>query len=200
MKITTYHIDVLEEMVNIGIGMAAGLLNEMVNARVHLQVPSVKVVALEEFKNELEIMGKRKFAAVFMAFNGIIIGNTVLAFPPDSASKLVAALTGEEPGTLELDSVTVDTLTEVGNIIINSVIGSISNMLKLRLQYSVPTYTEDLLDKLIAFQESDFQQTILMAEVDFTIKQLEVQGQLMLIFNMGMFEELLKTIDSMDKN
>ena len=50
MDLTPDQIDALKELINIGIGRSASMLNEMVNTRVYLQVPSVKVFSPKDAK------------------------------------------------------------------------------------------------------------------------------------------------------
>uniref|UniRef100_A0ACD5GZE0 Uncharacterized protein n=1 Tax=Desertifilum tharense IPPAS B-1220 TaxID=1781255 RepID=A0ACD5GZE0_9CYAN len=51
-----------------------------------------------------------------------------MIFPTESASTLVSLLTGEKPGTPDLEAVKIGTLLEVGNIVLNGVVGTVSNL------------------------------------------------------------------------
>jgi chemotaxis protein CheC len=119
----------------------------------------------------------------------------MLVFSPQSAQNLVSALTGEEPGSPELDSVTVETLSEVGNIIINSVMGTITNFINQRIDCSVPHFAEDAIHKLIALHIDGPEYSILEAKAKFIVEDLEVEGEIILIFGMGSFDTLLNAID-----
>jgi chemotaxis protein CheC len=59
------------------------------------------------------------FATVKQSFTGSFSRIAELVFPTESASKLVAVLTGEKQGSLDLDAAKICTLTEIGNIVIN---------------------------------------------------------------------------------
>ena len=52
--LTGLQVDVISEMINIGVGRSASILNEMVRARVQLQVPIVRVLAPDHFSHFLE--------------------------------------------------------------------------------------------------------------------------------------------------
>ena len=54
MSMTPEQIDALKELINIGVGKAAAMLNQMVNIRVHLKVPFVKVLTLSKLVSEFE--------------------------------------------------------------------------------------------------------------------------------------------------
>ena len=196
MNLTPDQIDVLKELINIGVGRAAGVLNEMVHFRVLLQVPFVKILSLSDLRKEMESMGRYRVAAVRLGFKGPFSGTAALVFPPDSASKLVSVLTGEEPGTPDLDSVRAGTLTEVGNIVINGVMGSIGNLLRKRISYSLPDYMEDTIDKMLAGNEAGQDPTVLLVRTRFTVHQLHIEGDVLLLFEVGSFDALMSAVSS----
>ena len=132
MNITDDQIDTLKELVNIGMGQAAGVLNEMVSAHIKLSVPLVEIVSLSGLNHKLQLLSKDRLAKVQINFNGPFSGTAAMVLAPASAVNLVATLTGEQPGTPDLDSVRAGTLSEVGNIVINGVMGTIVNVLKQR--------------------------------------------------------------------
>lgn len=196
MKLTPDQIDALKELINIGVGRSAGMLNEMVNIRVYLQVPSVKVFPISEAIKELECADSDQLATIELLFKGAFAGTAALVFPTESASNLVALLSGEELGSPDLDSVRAETLKEVGNIIINGVMGSIGNVLKQRINYSLPTYSEDSVEKILAPDDFDLNTTVLLARTRFTIKEIRVEGDIILLFEVDSFNDLLAAIDA----
>ena len=196
MNPTEYQLDALRELINIGIGRAAKVLSEMVNARILLQVPFIKLLTPENLRREMGHMGEGLLAAVRLGFKGPFSGTAALVFPPDSASKLVAILTGEGMGTPDLDSVRVGTLSEVGNIVINGVMGSIANVLKLQINYTLPTYTEDNIENLVAPIDTVPDATVVLAHTRFTVEQRHIEGDIILIFELGSFGVLMNAINT----
>ena len=193
ISLTPEQIDALQELVNIGVGRAASVLNEMVEARIILQIPFIQVLSPLNLKQELEGRFDEDYlAAVRLDFTGAFSGAAELVFPTDSASTLVALLTGEEPGTPDLDALRIGTLSEVGNIVINSVMGSISNVLKQHMDYEVPVYVEDTIENLLT---ADSNVAILLAQARFTIEQLQVIGDIILLFELNSFDALLRAIN-----
>ena len=59
MQLTPSQIDSLKEMVNIGVGHAAGVLNAMLNSRVQLHVPEVEMMSSEQLQSKIQSMGPR---------------------------------------------------------------------------------------------------------------------------------------------
>ena len=195
MKLNADQIDAIQELVNIGVGRAASVLNEMLDAHIRLQVPYIKIGSLLDLQLELESsLGEEQVAAVRQDFSGPFSGIAELVFPTDSASILAAMLTGEEPGTPDLDAVRIGTLSEVGNILINSVIGSIGNVLQQRLDYALPNYIEDTVENLLNSDDNNNDSMILLAQTQFTVEQLPIRGDIVLIFEVGSFDVLLNAI------
>lgn len=195
MNLTPDQIDAIQEIVNIGVGRAASVLNEMLEAPIRLQVPYIKIGSPLDFQSEMETrLGGEQVAAVRQDFSGSFAGLAELVFPTDSASILAAVLTGEELGTPDLDAVRIGTLSEIGNILINSVIGSISNVLNQRLDYAIPSYIEDTVENLINIGDNQQENTILLAQTQFFIEQLQIRGDIILVFEVGSFDVLLDAI------
>jgi chemotaxis protein CheC len=198
MKPTFEQINVLKELINIGVGRAAGMLNDMLQSRVQLQVPYVKIFSPHTLKEEMGQLGDNKLSTVRLSFQGPFSGIASLVFPPDSAAKLVDVLTGEEPGSADLDAIRIGTLTEVGNIILNGVMGSIGNVLQQHINYSVPTYLEDNIERLLLPNQAETNRMILLAHTRFTIEQLQIEGDIILLFEVGAFDALLAAIDTLN--
>ncbi|WP_138497182.1 chemotaxis protein CheX [Nostoc sp. PA-18-2419] len=195
MNVTTEQLDALQELINIGVGRAASLLNEMIDSHISLKIPFVKVLTATEAYHELAArFHDDSLASVRLGFTGSFSGGAGLIFPTESASTLVAVLTGEEPGSADLDAVKIGTLSEIGNIVINGVMGSLSNVLKQHLNYTIPVYLEDTIENLLLpTDQSDSK--ILLAQARFIIEQLEIIGDIILIFHVGTFDALIDAIN-----
>jgi chemotaxis protein CheC len=195
MNLTADQVDALLEILNIGFGRAAAMLNQMIQFPILLQIPYIKLLSPLQVKLELEKrLGNNIISAVRISFRGPFYGSAQLVFPVESASQLVAILTGEELGATELDSLKIGTLTEVGNILLNGVMGSISNILHERLNYTIPTYTEDTVDNLWRFHELDCHSSTILARARFTVEKLSIEGDIIVLFQMGSLEVIVKAI------
>ena len=204
MNVSVEEIDAFRELINIGVGDAAGALNDMVGAHVELLVPSVRLVSPADIKEASRWVNEQELATVRLGFSGEIQGTTELVFPADSASKLVALLTGEELGTPDLDSLRAGVLTEVGNILLNAVMGSITNVLQRHIRYELPTYSEETPEALVEAVRSQADAPVLLAQTYFLVRQShssaeqdKIEGELTLLFGMGSFEVLLERIHKM---
>ncbi len=194
MDMTPDQIDVLKELINIGVGRAASMLNQLIQARIYLQVPSIKIFPLSTAEEELKEFGKDRLSTVLIPFKGIFSGKAAMVFTAESASNLVSVLTDEEEGDPGLDSVRAATLSEVGNIVINGIMGSLGNIFKERIIYSFPRYAEDTIENLTNAGDFHNDAYILLARTHFKIKEYEVEGDIILLFEVDSFETLLSSI------
>ena len=198
MKLSTRQLDALQELVNIGIGQAAGVLNDMIDSPIRLQIPYLQILTPIDVEEELEQhLNGEQIAAVQLKFTGSFGGIAQLVFPTNSAALLVTMLTGEEVGTQDLDSVKIGTLSEVGNIVINGVMGAISNVLQQRLNYSIPTYSEGTIANLLVSGGLATDTVVLLAQTSFMIERLHIEGDIILIFNVNSFDTLLTAINQL---
>ena len=195
-QICEAHIDALQEIINIGIGRAAGMLNQMLKLEIYLGIPAVQVLSRKDLQKELKLRFHEKtFASVRLNFTGSFSGKANLIFPAESASTLVSILTGEELGSPDLDSVRIGTLSEVGNIVINGIMGSISNILNQHLHYALPIYSEDSIEHILSLNNSSDQTVFLIAQARFDIEILEILGNIVLIFEVDSFDALIEIIN-----
>jgi chemotaxis protein CheC len=188
-----FYLDALQEIVNIGIGRAAACLNTMLSYPIELQVPAISVLQLNSPNQFPEDLGGDLLACVQLDFHGALNGTAALVFPPQSAVKLVSALLGEDDNDSGMTPVMAETLNEVGNIIINAVIGTIGNLISSPFDYSLPNYREGGLIELLqpAGIDGAF---ILLMRTHFRVSDLQVAGNIFLVFELSSFETLLSLI------
>lgn len=196
-EIDGHTIDAIREIVNIGIGRAAGQLQQMTGSHIHLQIPSIKIVPFDEITEAGNtIISGDTLSAVLLDFKGTFSGMSAMVFPPDSAAALVMLLTGEREKSPELDAMRIEALKEVGNIIINAVMGSIANILSEHLTYSIPAYYEGPMVNLAGLKRKGLRdECVLLARTNFLIEDLNIEGDILLILEIGSLDALVASIN-----
>src|SRR5665213_709660 len=130
--------DALTELVNIGVSRAAANLRTMINQEVLLSVPRV---ALSMRSEAAEMIGEHagtQLVAVRQTFEGDIHGRAILIFPEANSLELVRAVTGGYLAAEDILALEQEALAETGNVILNSCLSSIANMLHRSVRMSVP--------------------------------------------------------------
>lgn len=185
-------LDVLRELVNIGVGRAAEMLNQITSAHIDLLVPEVMVCEPGCIPAIGNISPTEPIAAVKLCFSGVFSGTAALIFPPHSASLLVSILVGEEQGP-EMDSLRIGALQEVGNIMLNGVMGSFANVLGEHLDYMPPDYYEDRLERLLSEEQAGCR--VLLVRTNFVAEARRIEGDILIFFRLGSFDSLVASID-----
>ncbi len=188
-------LDALKEMINIGVGRAGSILNDLLHARVTLKVPMLRILSPEEVEAGVETDQGEAISSVQLRFKGSFSGRAQLIFPKESASKLVSIVMGQEDFNDDLDSIRAGVLMEMGNIVINSVMGSIANILSERLSYSTPCYSEGTSSDSPGTANANLKETILLAQTRFNIEKHHIEGDVALVFDFESFGVLLSAID-----
>jgi chemotaxis protein CheC len=189
--------DALREIVNIGIGRAAATLSELIGTRIELAVPRVSVRLLVD-TNEPQIGSPDgPHMAIIQDFRGQISGRSALILPHASGLRL-AQLLGEvaEPVD-ELDLELSGILTEVGNIMLNSVLGALANLMNTRLAYSVPQFSSARPVHWPSVTTSD-PCALLTADADFWVRHDSIQGSLQVVMQTREFEAMLDAISKVE--
>ena len=179
-------MDTLRELVNAGMERAAASLNQMLETPIELEIPSVALFKQEDLADSPRLFGDDSLSCVQICFSGPVTGTAFLMFSPPSAARLVATLVGQKTPLAGMNALMTETLKEVGNIIINSIIGTIGNILKLSIELSIPTYLEgNLADLLKPDTHPSSLTVLLLVRALFRSQEHKIDGTVFLIFEMN---------------
>lgn len=196
MYITPAQHDLLKELINIGVGKAAGLINQMVSTHVQLELPEVRMLGTQDMAEYLGRSGDEILSTVRLAFRGAFSGWTGLVFPKPTASWLVSQLIGQELGdaSMDLDSLRIGTIQEVGNIVLNGIMGSIVNILGVSVDYFPPDYFETGMSGLFAADETT-PRVVLLIKARFRLENEAAEGDILILFHVDTFQDMLAALD-----
>ncbi|MDA8409212.1 MAG: hypothetical protein M0001_02330 [Treponema sp.] len=190
MSLSEFNLEPIAEIVGIGIGKAAEVLNTMLNSHVRLTAPSLELVRPEDLEGALFLRGVEKLSAVEMGFSGDFEGSAELVFASADAGKLVDCITNDIPmPDGDLDSIRAGTLCEVGNIVINALLGNIVNVLHSELTYTVPLYTEGSLANVLRVVR-DGAELIIVVRARFEVENFSIDGDLLIFLSLSTFARL----------
>ncbi len=191
-SISRQEMDSITEFINIGMGKAAKILNTMLDSHIELSIAKIEILTEQDIDNSIGNDNQTEQSIVEMKFSGEIKGTASLLFPKASALDLVQALTGDQIETSDLDAIRVGTLSEIGNIVINSLMGMISNILKMNLHYTIPIHREGDLSNLFrsAIRKSPEEKIFIKIINSFHIRNLSIEGNIVLLLSMNSFQRL----------
>ncbi|MFB5660544.1 chemotaxis protein CheC [Alteribacillus sp. HJP-4] len=146
-----FYLDVLKEAGNIGAGNAATALSSLLNRKIDMSVPSVRIVEFEEI-TKLAGGEEKIVAATFLRIYGEAPGTMFLIIPEQEAVRLAAAMIGQAAGKqweIYEDDLAVSALQELGNILAGSYLSALSDFTNINMQPSVPAMAVDMAGALV---------------------------------------------------
>lgn len=188
-------LSILQELINIGVGKGAQVLNTLLSHHVVLDVPLVTQTQPGGLLEALGIDETQALSCVQMGYRGPLQGEVQLVFPAEAARQMVNLIIEDGYSPEELDFIRQATLTEVGNIVINAVVGTLSNLFGFHLQYTLPSYRGGTLAAIEAQDALSSMEIILLAKTSFTIEELSITGNMLLFFSLPTFHNLEDALD-----
>lgn len=155
LELTELQLDVLREVTNIGAGNAATALSQLVNRRVDMDVPNVRIMSFNEMINEIG-SDEETVVAVELKVFGDAPGNILYIMNYEKAYKFADVLL--ENFSEKSDEVYMSLFNETGNILGNTFLNAISRFTGLNLVTSVPAVAMDMLVAIISSSFIDAEQ------------------------------------------
>ncbi|HHZ04352.1 chemotaxis protein CheC [Acetomicrobium hydrogeniformans] len=149
--LSSFHLDVIRETVNIGAGNAATALSQLLGSAVTMDVPKAELVSIynisDRYASPTELV-----CAVYLRFEGEISGNMLWIMNEEVSGQLVEVLAKKNLGNIsveQLNEVSDSLLLEVGNIVLSSFLNAISSMINCSLPVTVPAIVHDMLGAIL---------------------------------------------------
>ncbi|ESZ23712.1 chemotaxis protein CheX [Mesorhizobium sp. L2C067A000] len=148
-----------------------------------------------------------RLVAVHQVFEGDITGRALLIFPEERSLELVRAVAGPDHSLEDIIDLEQEALAETGNIILNSCLATIANLLRRSLRVSLP--------EVIRGTGTDFfnlappplpGEVVLFLYINFTVKDNDITGYIAMLMDMpslavlkGLLCEFIERIGGTDK-
>lgn len=192
-QVTENYYDVLKELGNIGAGNAMTALSQMLQCKVDMKVPQVRLL---EFSEVGEVMGGEEqiMVGVYLGVEGDITGSMMFMVEEESARHLIQKITmGMLAEGSEFEEMGLSAMQEVGNIITGAYLNSLSTLTSLKIFPSPPALTVDMAGAILsvpAIQFGIFGDNILLIQSQF-YDEVEIDGYFILIPDMESYEKIL---------
>ncbi|WP_395397739.1 chemotaxis protein CheX [Novosphingobium sp. BL-8A] len=177
--------DALTEIVNIGVSRAASSLRKMIGEQVLLSVPSIEVVSQTRAARLISEREVSDLVAVRQDFTGPFSGRALLIFPETNSLELVRAVTGDELSPEDILEMELEALAETGNVILNSCLATMANMLKRSLTMTIPEVLRGTGASL--FEANDHGEgdgLVLFLYIDFAVRRRDIRGYIAMIMDL----------------
>ena len=149
-ELNDIHFDVLREIGNIGSGNAATALSTMLDRKVDISVPVVRILDYQEVTEELG-GPEELLAGLLLTLSGDVTGMIMFLLHKDFAHMIINTLTGMELENVGiLDEFSSSAVREVGNIMAASYVNAIASLTGLLIDISPPDLCVDMVGAILS--------------------------------------------------
>lgn len=198
-NVTQNYFDVLKEIGNIGAGNAMTALSQMLQCKVDMKVPQVRLL---EFQEVGSMMGgeEQLMVGVYLAVEGDITGSIMFLVKQDSAKHLVDKLMmGMGSDGPDLNEMELSAMKEISNIITGAYLNSLSTLTNLKIYPSPPALTMDMAGAILSVPAIEFGtigDKILLIQSQF-YDEVEIDGYFILIPDLESYGKILSSLGLM---
>lgn len=198
-ELNSMQYDVLRELGNIGAGNATTALSEMINRRIDIGIPRVRLLDLTEIPtivgNEDDVM-----VGILIMLSGDINGMMICLMDRNVTRNLVNVLLNTDKEDLEFDDFELSAVSEIGNIVTGAYMRSLSEMTGLTIDVSVPKLSIDMVGAILSVPAIEFGQMgdkVLLIETEFDDEEKKrecVTGYHILVPDEDSYDRILKSL------
>lgn len=193
------YVDVLKEIGNIGAGNAMTALSQMLQCKVDMRVPQVRLL---DFSEVGAIMGgeEKTMCGILLGVEGDITGSIMFLIELEAARGLIKKLMmGYESGNPTFDEMELSALKEISNIITGAYLNSLSTLTNLMIYPTPPSLTIDMAGAILSVPAIEFGvlgDHILLIQSQF-YDDVEIDGYFILIPDLPSYEKILSALGIM---
>ena len=197
--LSSMQYDVLKELGNIGAGNASTALSQLINERVNIGVPQVKLLDFNEIST---IIGSEESVMVdiLIMLSEEINGMMMFLMYPEVARRIVNVLMGGNTTSTDFDEIEISAVSEIGNIIAGAYLSSLSDMTGLTIDVSVPMLQIDMVGAILSVPAIEFSKIgdkVLLIETEFDAEKKKkdaITGYYILVPELDSYEKILESL------
>lgn len=198
-ELSSMQYDVLKELGNIGAGNATTALAQMINKKVDIGVPHVRLVNFNQISS---IIGSEEdvMVGILIMLSGDVNGMMMFLMDRSVAKNLVNILMGKDDPVQEFDEMELSAVMEIGNIIAGAYLRSLSEMTNLLIDVSVPMLQIDMAGAILSVPAIEFGKIgdkVLLIETEFdndSDNKTAISGYYILVPELESYEIILGSL------
>ena len=188
--------DALIEIFNIGVGQAASSMSQIVHEAIALSVPTIEILHGDHRADAISRLAlSPRICAVSQDFIGSINAKAFLIFPEGKTREIVRRMLGDSVSTDELSEMEQEALSEIGNIILNSCMSSLSDALQTSFHCTPPAYHLGLADEALSINDMQNEDLLMLCHIDFSMPKAQIHGYLVFLLTLQSFKALVEQIE-----
>jgi chemotaxis protein CheC len=181
-ELSELQLDALREIGNIGAGNAATALSQLIQRKIEMEVPRVKILPITDIPDAVggpELL----VAGVFLRVESTAPSSILFVLPVANAKKIVNSLMGKEFDA-DIDDMGHSALMEVGNILAGSYLNALAMVTSLSFTPSVPSLSIDMAGAILSeviINLGEVADYALIIETKFKEGEADVSGYFFLL-------------------
>ena len=188
--------DVLKEIGNIGAGNATTAIATLLNVKLNMEVPNVKLMPVQDLNTAIG-SEEEEIVGIYLGVQNDIDGSLMFLLKMDAAHHLVNLLLGRSVDYKEpFDEMDLSAMKEIGNIIAGSYLSALSAMTSLTISPTVPYISVDMAGAILsipAIQFGQFGDNALLIETSFGGETM-LQGYFILLPELDSYDKILASL------
>lgn len=187
--------DAVTELLNVAVGRAAVALSRMVGHPVAMSIPAMSMLSRSAALDAFGTGRRAPLVAVNEQFSGPFSGSALLVFPEARSLRLVQLLLGDHVAIEDIAELAEDAMSEVGNVILNSCLSGIANMIGCRIEATLPVCHQGTAEDIFrrTLREKD-DTGLLFMSIDFAVRDRDVGGYIMLLLDLNAITNLRQAL------
>lgn len=189
--------DVLKEIGNIGAGNATTALSQMVNAKIDMRVPDVKLLGFRELP---DIIGgaENLIIGILFTLEGQLDGMMLFMMEQDSAHHILNLIMGKALNNItEFSEMDLSALCEIGNIIAGAYLSSISTLTNMFVGSSIPYMAIDMAGAILSVPAIEFGKVgdkAIVIKTEFWEDDIQVSGYFVMIPTLESYGKMMASL------
>jgi len=191
LSLSDLELDALTELINIGVSRAAASLATMCHEPVALTVPAISTVTPEQAAEMIGGARVGKVIAVEQAYQGDVSGRALLIFPEENSLELARAVSGDAAPAVDDVEMASEAVLETGNIVLQTCLSTIANLLQRNLQIDTPKLVEGRARELFPRVS---QEAVLFVYINFSLRGRRIRGYIALLMDLAALTALKRLV------
>lgn len=182
--------DALVEIFNIGVGQAARAMSEIVSEEVTMSVPSIRFLNRADAAALLGNVDGQSVCGVSQLYEGAFTTRAILMFPEDKSLDIVRLMVGDAVPFKQLTEMEQEAMSEIGNIILNSCVGTLANIFEQELRGSLPVYHLGSSEDILGASGGSPDTVVLVLHIDFILETHQINGYVAFVLDLSALADL----------
>jgi chemotaxis protein CheC len=194
------HVDVLKEISSMGTGRAIEALSIYTNMRIEMEVPQVRFL---EFKDVAGCICPPEdlIVGLLVPTEGDVSSMVMFLLDLNSARTILNFFyPTPKPADEEFNAMDIESLQEVGNIMISSYISALASLINKKINYTAPSVSIDMAGAILsvpAIKFSEISDVALHIETVFNAGEYKVTGFFLLVPDANSFKTIMESLGVM---